>query len=189
MLTKHLPRMINAFELALNTVLLIINEFRPAFVAAGENLMEGFRDGMEAAAQRVYEKARWIAAEVQRIINNALEMGSPSRVFYRIGVNLMKGWEQGMLSSQGGVDDAASIAATSVIASLASANVRAARAQAGVMQPVSAVQAPALAQPAYAGGAGGIRNEINMGGQTLNDGLDIITLQLALEQALRNVLG
>jgi len=31
-------------------------------------------------------------------------------------------------------------------------------------------------------------NTINMGGQTLNRGVDIITLQIALEQALRNVL-
>ena len=48
-------------------------------------------------------------------------------------------------------------------------------------------QASALPAPMPAGGST-TTNEINMGGQTLNSGLDIIMLQIALEQALRNVL-
>jgi tape measure domain-containing protein len=72
-----------------------IGNLQASFLAAGiliaKGIIDGIVNGIKAGAARVYEAARWLANKATFGALDALEVKSPSRVFYRIGQNIVAG--------------------------------------------------------------------------------------------------
>jgi phage-related protein len=159
----------------------IFTDKKSHFRGAGENLINALAAGMQAAAGHLYNVASNIANQVSSIIDDAYEITSPSRVFYKVGTNIVEGWARGMSDNESRLTDTMGSLADSVLALGGSAP-----APQGVLG-LRQMQASVLPAPVPA--AGVITNaEVNMGGQVINNGMDQVMLQIALEQALRNVL-
>ena len=107
-----------------------------------------------------------------------MENNSPSKVFERIGGNIMEGWKIGLEGGQRALYSTLEGIASGVsnLRSVQPASVQAAPQRA----PSRLGPAPAASSVTHA--------EVNMGGQQINNGMDTVMLQIALEQALRNVL-
>lgn len=73
----------------------------------GVAAMQGFIDGMDSLEGKAAEKAKQIANKVASTIAKALEIRSPSRVMYRMGVNVTEGLALGMTDSISQVEGAA----------------------------------------------------------------------------------
>jgi TP901 family phage tail tape measure protein len=170
---EFLEAFVTFFDLLIQAFVVL----KPAFRRVGESLMDGLRAGLEAGAQAVYDTARTIAREVERIVNDANEIESPSKVFVEIGKQIIGGWAIGM--------EQESSRLFRTVAGIAGE--LAGQAQPANLPQLSQQQAVAPVMP-----AGSVSNvtqaEINMGGQNIQSGVDIVMLQIALEQALRNVL-
>lgn len=66
----------------------------------GQNVIQGFVNGMSSIGQRAINKARDIANSVKGIVKGALGIGSPSRVFREYGRNVVQGFVLGISAEQ-----------------------------------------------------------------------------------------
>lgn len=183
LIEEAIPTIVRVLTKFSRDMLNIFINARQGFRDAGSSMMDGLRAGLEAGAAAVYATAAAIAENVKNIINTAMQTASPSKVFFDIGQNIVRGWEIGMISRTSNLAQAAA-ALAGVVSTVASARVASAQAGANVAQaPV--VAAPSVVVP---GGAGGGVN-VDLGGQTINNGLDMMTFQILVEQAVRKAIG
>ena len=68
---------------------------------AGSYIADGFLGGLNKGWERIKERLRGNARELTDPVTGELEIHSPSRVFERLGIYTMQGFEQGL---QGGAD-------------------------------------------------------------------------------------
>lgn len=66
----------------------------------GQNVIQGFVNGMASIGQRAINKAHDIANSVKGIVKGALGIGSPSRVFREYGRNVVQGFVLGISAEQ-----------------------------------------------------------------------------------------
>jgi TP901 family phage tail tape measure protein len=181
MVAAFIPLMkawLEVIEKALRDVLDGITDMLPAFFDIGASIVNSMIEGLASRANVLVQKALGLAREIKKIIEDAYEIGSPSKVFVRIGENLIESWGIGMENEKKGL--------LSTVRSLASS----------MQQQAPQARQPASPTPATLPAGAGVlaststvnNNTIDMGGQVINDGLDAFTLQIMIEQALENVL-
>jgi phage-related protein len=66
----------------------------------GQNVIQGFVNGMASIGERAIAKARDIANSVKDIVKGALGIGSPSKVFREYGRNVVQGFVLGISGEQ-----------------------------------------------------------------------------------------
>lgn len=79
----------------------VLNQFSskiPLFKPIGVQVMSGFLNGLTSMEQSVYSKADEIAKNVAKTIQSALDIHSPSRVMFELGVYTTEGFKDGMES-------------------------------------------------------------------------------------------
>jgi phage-related minor tail protein len=64
--------------------------------SVGQNVMEGFLNGLASLGGRVLDKARSIADGVKNAVKGALGIASPSKVFMGYGKNVVQGFINGI---------------------------------------------------------------------------------------------
>ena len=69
------------------------------FRQAGENIIQGLKDGMAAKVQEVLAWIAQVAAEIASKFSKAMKIKSPSRVFFGFGENIMEGLANGISGS------------------------------------------------------------------------------------------
>jgi hypothetical protein len=62
----------------------------------GSNIINGIWRGLQAGWTWLHDKIRDLANSLFKAAEDALDMGSPSKVFENIGVNMMLGWGKGI---------------------------------------------------------------------------------------------
>lgn len=150
---------------------------QPAFRAVGRSLINSMIAGLNSRAPALMARARRIAEQVSATINSAFEFGSPSKVFFDIGKNLVESWAIGMESAEQSL-----LAAVGDLAS--------------TLAGQQAIQ-PALAEGAFrqaalpAASQTVVNREVNidLGGQQINNGMDAFELQILIEQAVKRAVG
>ena len=91
-----------------NTVQNNVNSIKSIFEridlkTTGENVMQGFLDGLKSKGSSVLDYARSIATDIANTMNGALQVGSPSKVMRRIGQYTFEGFELGLADRIKGV--------------------------------------------------------------------------------------
>jgi TP901 family phage tail tape measure protein len=148
-----------------------------AFRSTGQGLINSLISGLNSRAGALMARARAIAQAVSATINDAFDVGSPSKVFLDIGKNLVESWALGMESKEGKLLNAV----TDLAGSLAGQQ---------AIQPALASGAFRQAAPAVPGSTTFNREvNIDLGGQQINNGMDAFELQLLIEDAVRNAIG
>lgn len=180
--TVGLPIFFEMWTVVLENILQKFVDAGPAFYNAGASLIDSLAAGMLSRAQALYDTARRIANGVTDAVNNAYEQSSPSKVFIGVGKNIISGWQLGLEQNQGALLRTMDTIASRLLAAGASTH----PAQRSALAAGSQTAVPL---PAPVPSAQTITNaEVNLGGQVINTGIDVISLQILIEQALRNVL-
>jgi hypothetical protein len=178
--TDALPVFLDMWGNLIDAILQKFTAKAPAFFNAGANLIDALASGMLSRAQSLYNTASRIADGVTDAVEGAYEQTSPSKVFIRVGENLMQGWKIGIEKEELGLLSSMTTVASNLM-SAASVQAQPALARAGSQRPVQA--------PAPVSNASVITNaNVDMGGQVINNGVDQVMLQILIENALRNVL-
>jgi TP901 family phage tail tape measure protein len=177
-LTALIPGILDSIEQFVDAILQVFIDSRPLFVASGEAIMDGLYQGMLNQKSRLIALAQRIADEIYQTIKDAYQQGSPSKLFMEVGHDMMEGWAIGIEQSTnrlfGAVEGALDPITGLTVAQPASVPASSQR-QAAAPVPVNSASSI-------------VNAEVNMGGQTITNGMDTVMLQIALEQALRNVL-
>lgn len=63
---------------------------------AGKDIIQGLIDGITARTKSLTDKISDVASKVKSITASIMQLGSPSRVFYKIGTQIMDGWINGI---------------------------------------------------------------------------------------------
>ena len=63
---------------------------------AGSDIIQGLINGITSKTGSLTDKINNLTAKIKSIPNKLLQMGSPSKVFYKIGTNIMAGWINGI---------------------------------------------------------------------------------------------
>lgn len=173
LLVKAMEMFLKWFE----DMILAMESQKGRFKGAGRDLMSGFLSGIQSMRGAIMNAARSIAEEAASIVNSALGNASPSKVFAEIGQNLMLGWIKGVENMEPRLMAAMRAIASDVLA----ASPQALPAQAS---------APVVVLPPSSSSGKTTINDINfdLGGQTIQNGMDAFELQILVEQAVRNAL-
>lgn len=83
---------------AKDKVIEVGGEIISAAVTIGKQIVEGLWDGIDQLRGWLWDKVTAWAGSIKDAAMSALEIGSPSKVFYQIGVNVVKGFDDGMQS-------------------------------------------------------------------------------------------
>ena len=70
----------------------------PPMHQIGVDAMQGLLDGLASKESELYKKAQSIADNISRTIQNALDIGSPSKVMFELGGYTMQGFQNGLES-------------------------------------------------------------------------------------------
>ena len=105
----------NGCRTALQAAQATANGIRSTFASvslysAGANMMQGLINGLNAMRSRVIETARGIAQAAASAVNSALQVHSPSRLMEQTGEFTGQGLVEGMESTRGAVQQAATTA-------------------------------------------------------------------------------
>ena len=92
------------------------------FTEFGKNMIQGLINGIGSMVSAVVDKAKSIASSVTNAVKNAFQINSPSRLFEQFGAYNMQGLANGMDSSAGLPQRAATDAAYGTIPSMPSSN-------------------------------------------------------------------
>jgi hypothetical protein len=84
----------------------------------GHDIMQGFLNGISGMATRIWNKAKEIASGVGKWLKKALDVGSPSKVTYQIGLDTGAGLQFGLADSMKPIKETAIDMANAVISSL-----------------------------------------------------------------------
>lgn len=85
-------------------------------LSSGKQIINGLANGISSGISRVLDMVRNLAGRVKDAFNSAIEIFSPSRVFFRSGVNIDEGLILGLRKKLGQVRSMAQTLANSVIA-------------------------------------------------------------------------
>ena len=92
----------------------LVSEIKGAFagsidwlVEAGADILRGLLNGINSMVGSLLQRAGEIADSIKATITGALDIGSPSRVMYQVGLAVGEGLEAGILDSARVVEDAA----------------------------------------------------------------------------------
>lgn len=78
----------------------VIKAFRSVdWMDVGRKIINGIADGVDAAAHKLIDAAVNAAKNAIDAVSNALGIHSPSKVFFAMGINTMKGFANGILES------------------------------------------------------------------------------------------
>jgi TP901 family phage tail tape measure protein len=173
-----LDKFLNMFKRLLDTIKQAFVSAGPGFRSVGANLVNAMITGLNSRAGALMSRARQIAAEVSATINDAFQIDSPSRVFLAIGENLVDSWASGMESGETGLLKTVGQLADSVAG-------------------LQAIQPAAVSSPAFRQAAQPVPSlttinrdvNIDLGGQTIQNGMDAFELQILIEQAVKRAIG
>lgn len=131
-----------------------------ALIQAGKDFLDGFQAGILAKAQSIFSTLRNVVSDAVQVVTDALQSNSPSRVMMRLGEFAGEGLALGIASTRNLVSNAAS--------------------------SIGNVIAPAVvqAQPVVSNSA-----TINMGGVSINNGMDEIIFESRVRRILTQALG
>jgi len=96
----------NVLKGLVTSILHFGGEFLAAGVRIGKAIVDGIINGIKAGASAVGAAAKWLANKATFGATDALEVRSPSRVFWRIGRHVAMGFALGIASLQGEADAA-----------------------------------------------------------------------------------
>ena len=82
-----------------------IRDTRGAFRQAGVDLIRGLGDGIKSAVDSLLDTLKSALQDVINLVNRIFATQSPSKVFEKIGMNVMAGMEQGLVSGMPGVEN------------------------------------------------------------------------------------
>lgn len=148
------------------------------FTQFGADIINGLISGIESVRGELNSLVQSIINSIPEPIREILGLESPSKLFMEFGKDMMRGWIIGIESLRGELELTTANAALGAAAAV----------DERVSSPSRVARANAPAALAPAGAGAQISNQIDLGGQTINNGLDVLTLQILIEQALRNAL-
>lgn len=92
-----------------------LGDLKNLLLSSGRRIIDGLVNGISGGINRVMDMVRGLANRVRDAFNNALEIFSPSRIFFDSGVNIDEGVILGIRKKLGAVRDMAKKLANSVI--------------------------------------------------------------------------
>ena len=103
-LKSKIGKISSAYTSCLNSAIISIRDYRSHFWSAGQYLAEGLADGMNANRYKVISAAKSMANAAAEGARRALDIHSPSKVFYSIGDYASKGFIKALSDSCHNVD-------------------------------------------------------------------------------------
>ena len=103
-LKSKIGKISSAYTSCLNSASISIRDYRSHFWSAGQYLAEGLADGMNANRYKVISAAKSMANAAAEGARRALDIHSPSKVFYSIGDYASKGFIKALSDSCHNVD-------------------------------------------------------------------------------------
>jgi len=137
-----------------------VEDFIEGAKTAGGDLMDGFTSGIKAKAQSLIDSVTGTIADAIAAAKRLLGIGSPSRLFAEIGAQTMQGYQVGVAAMQPEVN----------------------------AQLMTAVAPPVVTSPVTQ-----VTNTrsvtVNMGGQTINNGMDVGQLRSFILETVASGVG
>ncbi|MCL4544298.1 MAG: hypothetical protein M1118_06830 [Chloroflexi bacterium] len=106
--------LLEVVQTLLDTVLSLVRGFAPEFAQAGEDLIEGLKQGILRVAGDIAQAARSVVENAINAAKAALGIHSPSAVFQEIGQQTVAGFVAGVASQMGAAQEAVRGLATAV---------------------------------------------------------------------------
>jgi hypothetical protein len=145
-----------------------VGKFVGDFTTAGVNLIQGLIDGIASKAQEVVDMLVGLAQQALDKFWELLGMDSPSKVMFESGENIMEGLTLGVDNKSKGFLGSISNVATAV---------------------PGRVEQVAQTMPAQYINTSSQTINMNMGGQTINNGMDVAMIYSIARQAVVNALA
>lgn len=107
--------LMSAFKTGLSACISTVRSFKKSFQDAGYYLAAGFAAGILSGTDYVKRKAREMARAAKRVVEDELDINSPSRVFMQLGKFTAEGFANGVEAFTGRVKSASSAMANTAV--------------------------------------------------------------------------